>query len=354
VSARNRVFMILGLLTVGSLIWYFVTTRRSSDLQLIGTVDANEVVVSSKIPGRIQTLTVEEGQDVKAGELIAEIESQDLEAALQAAQATAASDRWKLSEARETERQNEGETSSAAVSAEAQVRAAQATLAQAEANLDHQKADTSRTVALAQQGIMSAQARDEAETSLQAAEAAVNTAKGNLASAEASLKQARAHELLTQVSARSVDETRDTEANARALADEAKVEESYAKVVAPVSGKVDVWAARQGEVVTAGEAIVTIMDLSQTWVYAPLPETQADSVQLGDMLRVVMPSGDTLEGKVIAKAAEGDFATQRDVNSMKRDIKTIQLKLLIPNPGERFVPGMTAEVYVPKAKLVKQ
>ncbi len=51
-------------------------------------------------------------------------------------------------------------------------------------------------------------------------------------------------------------------------------------------------------------------------------------------LRVVMPSGDTVQGKVIAKAAEADFATQRDVNSMKRDIKTIRFKLLIPNPGE--------------------
>jgi hypothetical protein len=42
------------------------------------------------------------------------------------------------------------------------------------------------------------------------------------------------------------------------------------------------------------------------------------------------------------------------VSSRKRDIKTIQLKLLIDNPGERFVPGMTAEVYIPKSKLVKQ
>ena len=149
-------------------------------------------------------------------------------------------------------------------------------------------------------------------------------------------------------------ETRAEEENARALAQEASVEESYAQVVSPIDGKVDVWAARQGEVVTIGAPIVTIMDLSQTWVYAPLPETQADSVQLGDSLRVVMPSGDTFYGKVIAKAAEGDFATQRDVNSMKRDIKTIQLKLLIPNPGEKFVPGMTAYVYIPKAKLVKQ
>ena len=96
------------------------------------------------------------------------------------------------------------------------------------------------------------------------------------------------------------------------------------------------------------------MDLAETWIYAPLPETQADAVQLGDSLRVVMPSGAALQGKVINKAAEADFATQRDVNSRKRDIKTIQLKLLIDNPDERFVPGMTAEVYIAKNKLVKQ
>ncbi len=353
-SARNRVFIILGVLTLGSLIWYLATTPRSKDLQLIGTVDANEVIVSSKIPGRIQTLTVEEGQDVKAGELIAVIESEDLQAALKAAQATAVSDRWKLSGALETEDQNQGETSSGTISAEAQVRAAQATLAQAQANYEHQQADTTRDVALAQQGIVSAQVRDEEVTALQAAQAAVNAAKGNLGAAEAALNQARAHELLTKVSARTVDQSRADAANARALAQEAQVEESYAHIVSPIDGKVDVWAARQGEVVTEGAPIVTIMDLSQTWVYAPLPETQADAVQLGDSLRVVMPSGDTVNGKVIAKAAEGDFATQRDVSSMKRDIKTVQLKLLIPNPGEKFVPGMTAEVYVPKAKLVKQ
>jgi multidrug efflux pump subunit AcrA (membrane-fusion protein) len=201
---------------------------------------------------------------------------------------------------------------------------------------------------------MSAQARDEQETALNADKAAVDAARHNLAAAQALLKQAQAHELLAAVSARTVDQTRAEAANAKALADEARVEESYAQVAAPINGRIDVWAARQGEVVAAGTPIVTIMDLTQTWVYAAVPETQADSVQLGDTLRVVMPSGETVQGKVIAKLAEGDFATQRDVNRMKRDIKTVQIKLLIPNPGERFVPGMTAEVYIPKSRLVKQ
>ena len=74
-------------------------------------------------------------------------------------------------------------------------------------------------------------------------------------------------------------------------------------------------AARQGEVRRRRQPIVTIMDLTQTWVYAPLPETQADAVKLGDSLRVVMPSGATVQGKVIAKSALADFATQRDVKA---------------------------------------
>ena len=346
--------MILGLLTIGSLIWYLATVRRAGDLQLIGTVDANEILVSSKIPGRIQTLTVDEGDDVKAGQLVAVIESEDLQAARKAAEATASSQQFKLGETVETERQTRGETGSATGNAEALLKAAKASLAQAQANYAHQQADTSRTEALAKDGIMSQEAKDDAVTSLQADKAAVDAAKENVAAADASLRQAKAHELLTNVAARTVDSTRGEVENARALAEQAKVELGYSQVFAPVSGKINVRAARQGEVVTAGATIVTIMDLTQTWIYAPLPETQADTVQLGDSLRVVMPSGATIQGKVISKAAEADFATQRDVNSRKRDIKTVQLKLLIDNPGEKFVPGMTAEVYIPKAKLVKQ
>ena len=90
-------------------------------------------------------------------------------------------------------------------------------------------------------------------------------------------------------------------------------------------------------------------------MYAPLPETDADAVKLGDCLSVLMPSGANIEGKVIAKSSEADFATQRDINGgRKRDIRTVQLKLLIDNAGERFVPGMTAEVFITRNKILKR
>src|SRR5277367_139290 len=104
-NARNRIFTLIGVLFVIPLCWYFFSTNRSGDLQLIGTVDANEVVVSSRIPGRIETLTVDEGDDVKAGQLIATIQSDDLAAARVAAEAAASSQQYKLQGSSDTERQ---------------------------------------------------------------------------------------------------------------------------------------------------------------------------------------------------------------------------------------------------------
>lgn len=353
-KSRHRIVILIGLLFVLAICWYFFTANRSGDLQLIGTVDANEVVVSSRIPGRIQMLAVEEGQDVQAGQLVATIENDDLQAALKAAAATTESQRFKLLESRDTELQTAGQTSSLVTNAEAQLRVARAALVQAQAQYEHQEGDTRRTVALAKQGVMSKQAHDEAVTSLNADKAAVDGARGSVSAAQASLNVALANKNQAKAAAQTVASTREQVRNAQELQSEAEVNLDYSRVVSPITGKVNVKAARQGEVVSAGTPIVTVVDLTQTWVYAPLPETEADAVQLGDSLRVVMPSGATLQGKVIAKSAEGDFATQRDVSRRKRDIKTVQLKLLIPNPGMKYVPGMTAEVYIPKNKLVSK
>jgi multidrug resistance efflux pump len=353
-NARNRILIILGVLFVVALCWYFATANRSGDLQLIGTVDANEVVISSRIPGRIKTLTVDEGNDVKAGQLIATIQSDDLAAARKAAEAAASSQHYKMQGASDTERQTQGSMSSQVINAEAQVRAAQAALLQAQAQYEHQRADTSRAVALAKQGIVSQQSQEEQVTSLDAAHAAVDSAKENILAAQAMLKVATANTIQAQAAAKTVAATRGDFENAQALLNQAQVQLDYSQIFSPIAGKVNVRAARQGEVVAAGTPIVTVTDLTQTWVYAPLPETEADAVKLGDSLHVVMPSGASLQGTVIAKSAEGDFATQRDVSRRKRDIETVRLKLLIPNPGELYVPGMLAEVYIPKDKLVKR
>jgi HlyD family secretion protein len=351
---RNRIFILMGILFVIALCVYFFTTNRTHGLELIGTVDADEVVVSSRIQGQIESLAVQDGDRVHQGQLIATIAAQDLAQAHNAAVAAAHSDAFKLGESRATELQTLGATRSQLKAAEAQVRVARAGLAQAQAQYEHQKADTTRAVALAKAGINSQQTRDEMVTALDADKAAVQSAQENLAAQKAALQTARANLYQAQAAAQTVAATSADLRNAQALASQAQVQLGYANIYAPVTGVVNVRAALQGEVVSPTTPIVTIMDLSQTWVYAPLPETYADAVQLGDRLQVVMPSGESVQGTVIAKAALADFATQRDVSRRKRDIRTVQLKLLIPNPGEKYVPGMIATVIIPQSKLVKR
>ena len=70
-SPRNKFLVILAVLFVGALAFYYFTSNHSTDLVLVGTVDANQVMVSSKIPGRIEKLAVDEGSQVHAGDLIA-------------------------------------------------------------------------------------------------------------------------------------------------------------------------------------------------------------------------------------------------------------------------------------------
>ena len=126
----------------------------------------------------------------------------------------------------------------------------------------------------------------------------------------------------------------------------------YTKIYAPVTGTVLVRAAREGEVLSAGQAIITLVDLSDTWVRAAIPETESDHIGLGDTMRIRLPGGTVTQGKVFYKAAEAEFATQRDVGRRKRDIRTIVLKVRLDNPKGAYVPGMTAEVLVP-ADLIK-
>jgi len=96
---------------------------------------------------------------------------------------------------------------------------------------------------------------------------------------------------------------------------------------------------------------VTIVDFTDTWVRAAIPETNADHIGIGDTLRVRLPGGTITSGKVFYKSAEADFATQRDVSRRKRDIKTIVLKVRLDDPKGAYVPGMTADVLVSQAQL---
>jgi HlyD family secretion protein len=350
-SARNKFLIILAVILAIASGYYFLSTPRGSDLVLVGTVDANQIVVSSQIQGRIKKLLVEEGTQVKQGDLIALFDSSELEAEERAAAAMITSFRSQVSANEYTRKSTKGSTSSDVENSRAKLQSARAQLAQAEAMLTRVESDSRRTIGLAQAGVASDQDRVQAEMNLKAQEASVQSLKEQVSAAQADFDSAVARTNQATAAQSTVASTQAQVENATAQLREAEVRLGWTKIYSPVSGTVLVRAAREGEVVTAGQAIVTVVDFSDTWVFAAIPETDADHIGIGDSLRVRLPGGTVLPGKVFYKAAEADFATQRDVGRRKRDIRTIALKVRLDNPKGAFVPGMTAEVLVSPQQL---
>jgi multidrug resistance efflux pump len=355
VTQGKKFAVLLGVIFLVAVAYYLFSTDRSSDLVLIGTVDANEVIVSPKITGRIEKLTVDEGSEVKHGDLIAELDTAELAAQQQAASSNVSALRSRVAESRASEKMAKGTTSSDVANAEARLQAARAALAEAQADLERVQTDQRRIVTLAEQGVASKQESDQINAQLKAQQARVGTMTDNVRAAEAEVKAAQARTHQARAAESTVAATRAQMLAAEAERAQTEARLGYARVLAPVSGTVSVRVAREGEIVGPGSPIVTLIDLSDTWVRAPIPETYADRIALGDTLKVRLPSGQIVDGKVIFKAVEGDFATQRDVRGgRKRDIKTFVLKLAVDNREKKLAPGMTAEVLVPKSKLEKR
>jgi HlyD family secretion protein len=350
-SARNRFFILLSIIFVISAIYYFFSTDHSKDLVLIGTVDSNQVIVSAQVEGRIQKLLVDEGTPVKAGDLIAVLDASELQTQEAAAAANIASVQHKVSEMEHTEKSTSGSTSSDVANTRAMLSSAKAQLAQAKAALERTESDSRRMIELAKAGVQSDQDRVQAETNLRAAQATVQAQQDLVKAAEANLNSAIARTQQANAAKSTVQATEADLKNAIAQKNQAAVRLGYTNVYAPVTGTVSVRAARQGEVVNIGAPIVTIVDLTDTWARVAIPETDADHIGYGDVLRVRMPGGTITSGKVFFKGVEGDFATQRDVGRRKRDIRTIVLKVRLDNPKGAFVPGMTAEVLVSPEQL---
>jgi HlyD family secretion protein len=136
-------------------------------------------------------------------------------------------------------------------------------------------------------------------------------------------------------------------AAAAAQRDKANVRLAYTDVRAPIAGIVDVRAARQGEVVSVGQPIVTLINPDDLWVRVDIEETYIDRVRIGDTFTVRLPSGDERPGTVFYRAVDGGYATQRDVSRTKRDIRTFEVRLRVPDPDHRLAVGMTTYVQFP-------
>ncbi len=341
---RKPFFILLSALFLASLLSYLYTTPRDHGVVLIGIVDGNEVIVSPQLAGRLARLNVDEGTGVEAGQVLAELDTAELQAQLEGATATQRSLAAEIAEAEARLSWTDASTAAALDKAQANLAASRAQLEEAQAELRRAQLDNERATQLFQEGVYSAQQRDRALADYQAAQARVAAFADQVKAADAALTAARADRQQVEVLRKQLASTRARLEEAQAQTAEAETRLGYATLRAPLEGIVSVRAARQGEVVQIGQAIVTLIDIDHLWVRAVVPETYVNRIRLGDRFPVRLPDGQQVEGEVFFKGVESDFATQRDVSRSKRDIKAFALKLAIPNLERRLYVGMTAEV----------
>lgn len=345
--ARKPFFILLAAAFLISLAGYLYTMPRHRGVVLVGVIDAHEVIVSPQVTGRIVRLTVDEGSQVAAGDLLAQLDPAELQAQVERTAATIKSLEARSAEIEAQLSWTDASTTASLNKAEATLAATRSQLAEAQAELRRAQLDYERAAQLFQEKVFSAQQRDLAEADYKAALARVQSLADQVKAADSALAAARADRQQVEVRRKELASARAQLQEAQAQKAEAETRLGYTTVRAPLAGVVSVRVAREGEVVQVGRPIVTIIDIDHLWVRAEVGETYVNRIRLGDRFPVRLPDGTQIEGEVYFKGVESDFATQRDVSRTKRDIKTFALKLAIPNPQRRLYAGMTAEVLLP-------
>jgi HlyD family secretion protein len=343
----KKTFAIIGIVFLIALGFYVFSTPWGKEIPLTGIVDGNEVIVSPQIMGRMIRLTVDEGSVVKKGDLIAELDPTELEAALAAAKANVASLQSQVNAANHNYSMTDDQTGASVNQAQATLTSTRAQLDQARANLWRDQTDHDRMQKLFDSGVESAQDRDHAQATLNASLANVKSLEDSVNAQQAALAVAQANRKQVDVRGSDIATTLAQLEQARASAAETETQLGYTKIYSPIDGIVSVRVAKQGEVVAQGSPIVVVVDVDHLWVRADVEESYIDSVAMNETLRVRLPSGRMLEGPVFFKGVENDFATQRDVSRTKRDIKTFAIKVAVPNENRTLFTGMTATVLLP-------
>ena len=203
-----------------------------------GRIEATQVDVAAKYPGRLATLTVNEGDEVTAGQVVARISSPETEAQLRAAQAQVLKAKQALAEA-------------------------VALIAQRKSDLNFTKTDYERGKMLIEHGNIPQQVVDQRRDKFESAEALYVAANAQRDQAESAIKAAEA----------------DVERLQSILVD--------LVLVSPRSGRVQYRLARAGEVVAPGQRILTILDLNDVYMTIYLPADDAGKLTLGDEARVI-------------------------------------------------------------------
>ncbi len=315
--------LITGAIITALVIFLIYTTwllSKPRAVEIQGYAEATQVKVSSKLTGRIDSIAVQKGSFINRGDLLYTIESPEIEAKYNQAEAVRAA----------AEAQNMKAKKGAV---EEDIDAAFNTYLKANAALEFAQKSHVRISNLHAQGVVPAQKLDEMEMQLKVAEKTAAAAKAiwekakrgtrdeDKSAAEAMLKQAEA--VISEVSS-FINET---------------------KIIAPISGEVSNILAERGELSPAGFPIITLMDLNDLWFIFNIKEDQMPSFKMEKNISVRVPAlgNKSIDLKVSYISPMADFATWNATKmSGDFDMRTFEIHARPTENVEGLRPGMSA------------
>ena len=284
---------------------------------LQGQIEAQEINVSSKVPGRVGQVHVQLGQRVARGDLLFELDSPEVRAKV--AQAEAARDA-----ARATSQKVQ------AGARPEEIVAARANWERAEAGASLARVTFERIGAMYAEGVVARQKRDEAEAQARSA--------SELATA------ARAQYALARQGARAEDRQA-AEAQARqvaGVADEAGAALDETRITAPAAGEVTKLAIQAGELAPQGFPVITLVDLADVWAVVAVREDAFKAYAQGSVHQATIPALNTrVQFKATTVSALPAFATWRAARPGGTDLRTFEVRLRPTTPVPGLRPGMT-------------
>jgi len=312
--------------------------KSSAPPKASGYVEATEVKVASKVPGRVAEVRVTEGTRVTAGQVLVTIQTTDTDLAIARAQAERAQAQAQLRLLQAGTRPEDIQQ------AEAQLAAAAADKRAADAELSAARDDEARYEQLLRNRAGSQKQRDDAVARRETAEARVRAADDRARAATATVARLKAGARPEEIDA----------AKARVASVDAQIaalehDRAEATVTAPTEGVVTSRLVEPGELIAVGTPLIVIVDLDNAWADAYVEEPLVPSLRIDQAATVITDGGDRLPGRIAFISPRAEF-TPRNVQTAAERAKLVyRVKVTVDNRQGILKPGMPVEVELPSA-----
>ena len=305
---------------------YTLYSQRKVDpnqIKVSGNIETTTVGAGFKIPGQVLRRMVDEGESVKKGQVIASLETADLELDVANAKIQLLAAQVIASQLANGSRPQD-------------VSAAQAAARSAEADKQNAAAEYRRMRELFANSAVSAQEMDRSLTAYRMASARADQAGQQLSLV---VEGPRREEI--ELAAAKVEQ-------AQKQLELAKTRLAYAQITAPIDGFVLSKNIEAGEYVSPGTPVVTIGELNQVWLKAYIAETDLGRVKLGQKVSVTTDTypNKIYRGSIGFIASEAEF-TPKNIQTAEERVKLVyRIKIMIDNPAHELKPGMPADASI--------